>query len=136
MITFSVIDMSTWSKGMWLCIIGFGILMLVAAFRLTKKLEELHHKKLFKEMKNSNYMKIIEHQLEISTKRKSKSIRNALNHILTSPEPFFGDGRICKDDIKKVQPLMDEWVKTNRLILAFPLAWIIAFTVAMKIYTD
>ena len=136
MITFSVIDMSAWSKGMWLCIIGFGILMLAAAFRLTKKLEELHHNKLFKEMKNSNYIKIIEHQLEISTKRKSKSIRNALNHILAFPEPFFEDGRICKDDIKKVQPLMDEWVKTNRLILAFPLAWIIAFTVAMEIYTD
>lgn len=136
MITFSVIDMSTWSKGMWLCIIGFGVVMLIAAFRLTKKLEELHHKKLFKEMKNSNYIRIIEHQLELSTKRKRKSIRNALNHILDFPEPFFEDGRICKEDMNRIQPLMDEWVKTNRIILAFPLAWIIAFTVAMKIYTD
>lgn len=136
MITFSVIDMSTWSKGMWLCILGLGILMLIAALRLINKLEELYHKKLFKEMENSNYIKIIEHQLETSTRRNSKSIRNALNHVLASPEPFFGDGRICKDDIKKVNALMDEWVKTNRLILAFPLAWIIIFTVAMKIYTD
>ncbi|MEE1922526.1 hypothetical protein V0R50_07195 [Pseudomonas sp. 148P] len=131
-----MIDLATWSKGMWLSVIGFGILMLIAAFRLTKKLEELHHKRLFKEMTNSNYMRIIEHQLEISTKRKKKSIRDALNHILLFPDPFFSDGRISKEDMEKVKPLMDEWIKTNRIILAFPLIWIVAFTVAMKIYTD
>lgn len=131
-----MIDMTTWPKGMWLCIIGFGILMFTAALKLINRLEELHHRKLFNVMQNSSYIIIIEHMLDDSSKRKKKRIRNAFNHILAFPDPFFEDGRICEEDMKKAQPLMDEWVKTNRIILAFPIAWIIAFTIAMKIYVD
>lgn len=129
-------DMETWPKGMWICIIGFGVLMLMVALRFAGKVEEMHHRELFKTMNNSSYIAITEHMLEHATKREKKRIRLTLHHILTFPEPFFEDGRICEEDMKKAQPLIDEWRKTHRLILAFPLAWIIAFTIAMEIYVD
>lgn len=121
---------------MWLCVIGFGILMFIAASKLTSALEDLHHRGIFKTMQNSSYILFTEHLLEGAGKRQRKRIRRTLNHILTFPTPFFEDGRICEEDMKKAQPLIDEWVKTNRFILAFPIAWIIAFSIAMKIYVD
>lgn len=110
--------------------------MLIPVYTLTNKFEELYHQKLFKAMKNSTYIILIEYQLENSSNREKKRIRKALNHIFIFPDPFYADSRLCKEDVRKIQPLMDEWVKTNRLILAFPLTWIIAFTIGMKIYVD
>lgn len=84
-----MIDMATWSKGMWFCMIGFGVLMLMAAIKYTNKIEETYHRTLFKLMKNSPYIIISEHLIETGTKSRKKKIRSALNHILLFPEPFF-----------------------------------------------
>lgn len=119
---------------MWLCMIGVGVLMLIAAFRTIRKIEELHHRKIFKTMKNSYHIVIAEYLLGNVDKREKRQIRDRLNEILLCQTSPFKDGRICEEDMKKVRPLMKEWVRTNRLILVFPLVWITAFSIAMKIY--
>lgn len=128
-----MIDMTMWSKGMWLCIIGIGFIMLYAVIKIDKKIEEMHHREIFKAMPNSSYIVLSEHLITHGDKHERNNAKTLLNHIILHPHLYTLDDRVCEDDIKNIPPHIEKWSKTSRLMIIFPLIWILAFTILMKL---